>query len=53
MAVPIEDPAAEWGVSALGVYGPETRCRSVADEQRWLDALTQCAAEIKAVIGAT
>lgn len=52
MAVPIEDPAAEWGVSALGVYGPETRCRSVADEQRWLDALTQCAAEIKTVIGA-
>lgn len=51
MAVPIADPAAEWGISALGVYGPETRCRSVAEEQRWLDALQQCAAEIRAAAG--
>jgi IclR family acetate operon transcriptional repressor len=48
MAVPIEDAAAEWGISALGVYGPESRCRSLADEQRWLDALELCAAEIRA-----
>lgn len=46
MAIPIDDPAAEWGISALGVYGPETRCRSLADEQRWLSALRECAAEI-------
>jgi len=52
MAVPIDDAAAEWGVSALGVYGPETRCRSLADERRWLGALQQCAAEINTAIGA-
>ncbi|GFG55353.1 IclR family transcriptional regulator [Mycolicibacterium agri] len=52
MAVPIQDAAAEWGVSALGVYGPETRCHSLADEQRWLAALRQCATEITEAIGA-
>ncbi|MGE0216935.1 IclR family transcriptional regulator [Mycolicibacterium sp.] len=46
LAVPIQDPAAEGGISALGVYGPESRCRSVDDEQRWLEAVRQCAAEI-------
>jgi DNA-binding IclR family transcriptional regulator len=53
MAVPIEDAAAEGGISALGVYGPETRCRSLAEEQRWLDALNHCAAEIRTAIGAS
>lgn len=47
MAVPIEDPAAEWNVSALGVYGPEVRCRTLDDEKRWLDALLHCAEEIR------
>lgn len=51
MAVPIPDAAAEWGISALGVYGPESRCRSLADEQRWLTALQHCAAEIAAATG--
>ena len=51
MAVPIEDAAAEGGISALGVYGPETRCRSLADEQRWLDALKHCADEVRALTG--
>jgi IclR family acetate operon transcriptional repressor len=46
MAVPIEDPSAEWGVSALGVYGPDVRCRTAKDERRWLKALRACAAEI-------
>ena len=51
MAVPIEDPAAEWGVSALGVYGPDARCRSLADEQRWLTSLQSCAQEIRSTLG--
>lgn len=50
IAVPITDPSAEWGISALGVYGPEVRCRSISDERRWLDALRECAREIEAAI---
>jgi IclR family acetate operon transcriptional repressor len=38
LAVPLADPAAEWGISALGVYGPEARCRGLDDEHRWLAA---------------
>jgi IclR family acetate operon transcriptional repressor len=49
MCVPIEDPAAEWGVSALGVYGPDVRCRTIEDEHRWLAALRECATEIENV----
>jgi IclR family acetate operon transcriptional repressor len=46
LAVPLPDPAAEWGIAALGVYGPEARCRTAQDERRWLDALLACAEEI-------
>jgi DNA-binding IclR family transcriptional regulator len=52
MSVPIPDPAAQWGVAALGVYGPEARCRTAQDEQRWLDALLECAEEITSPSGA-
>ncbi|MET0999365.1 MAG: IclR family transcriptional regulator [Marmoricola sp.] len=51
MSVPIHDAAAPGGVSALGVYGPEARCRSRDDERRWLEALRTCAAEIRAGVG--
>ena len=33
-------------VSALGVFGPEARCSTKADEQRWLAGLRECAAAI-------
>lgn len=49
MCVPIEDPSAEWGISALGVYGPDVRCRTIEDERRWLGALRECAREIESV----
>lgn len=47
VCVPIADPSAEWGIAALGVYGPDVRCRTIEDERRWLDALRICAAEIE------
>ncbi len=49
-SVAVDDPGAKWGVSALGVYGPESRCRSIDDERRWVDALTACADEIRAAM---
>lgn len=39
LAVPIHDPVAEGGISALGIYAPEARYRGREDEARWLDAL--------------
>jgi DNA-binding IclR family transcriptional regulator len=51
MSVPIADPEAQWGIAALGVYGPEARCRTPQDEQRWLDALLECAEEITSSSG--
>ncbi|MGH3383610.1 MAG: IclR family transcriptional regulator [Nocardioidaceae bacterium] len=46
VAVPLKDPAATGGVSALGIYGPEARCHTLHEERRWLDALQQGAAQI-------
>ncbi|MGW3811266.1 IclR family transcriptional regulator, partial [Micromonospora sp. NPDC005113] len=40
VAVPVRDSAAPYGVSALGVYGPDARC-SRDEERRWLDALRE------------
>lgn len=51
VSVPLADPAAQWGVAALGVYGPEARCRTTQDERRWLDALLDCAEEITSSSG--
>jgi DNA-binding IclR family transcriptional regulator len=35
-------------VSALGIFGPEARCHTPAEERRWLSKLRECAAAITA-----
>jgi DNA-binding IclR family transcriptional regulator len=44
MAAPLFQPSGE--VAALGVFGPEIRCSTKRDEERWRKALLATAAEI-------
>lgn len=44
IAVPISKPSGE--VAALGVYGPEVRCSTKREQDRWRKALLATAAEI-------
>jgi DNA-binding IclR family transcriptional regulator len=50
LAVPLHEPGPRGEVSALGIFGPEARCRTVTDERRWLDGLRECAAAITAAV---
>lgn len=50
IAVPIDDPNAPGTISALGVYGPDTHCRTAHDERRWLDSTLRCKMKIEAAI---
>jgi len=44
IAVPISNPSGE--VAALGVFGPEIRCSTKREQERWRKALLATAAEI-------
>ena len=53
VAVPVADHNAPGGVSALGVFGPQARFDTKADERRWRDALLECAATLATAAAAT
>lgn len=46
IAVPIAEPGSSREIAALGVFGPEIRCSTKREEQIWLNALQETAAEI-------
>ncbi|HSJ28545.1 MAG TPA: IclR family transcriptional regulator [Acidimicrobiia bacterium] len=50
IAVPLSDPGADGEVAALGLFGPELRCATKADRERWLRALLQTAESIQAAM---
>lgn len=52
MAVPISDPHHDGEVAALGLFGPELRCSTQSEEQRWLDALSATAEKISGSLAA-
>ncbi|MPZ51391.1 MAG: helix-turn-helix domain-containing protein [Acidimicrobiia bacterium] len=52
IAVPLVDPR-EGEVTALGLFGPELRCSTDAEQRRWLDALSKAADSISASLLAT
>jgi IclR family transcriptional regulator, acetate operon repressor len=47
IAVPVSDPNAPGSVSALGIFGPQARFDRDHDEQRWREALQECAAALE------
>jgi DNA-binding IclR family transcriptional regulator len=53
IAVPITDPGADGEVAALGLYGPELRCSTVAKQKRWLEALMRTAASIRQTLASS
>jgi DNA-binding IclR family transcriptional regulator len=50
IAVPLSDPGAGGEIAALGLFGPELRCSTKADRERWLRALLQTAESIQAAM---
>lgn len=50
IAVPISDPGADGEVAALGLFGPELRCSTKAEQERWLRALLQTAESIQSAL---
>lgn len=46
IAVPITEPGSSRDVAALGVFGPQIRCSTKRDQDLWLTALLETAAEI-------
>jgi DNA-binding IclR family transcriptional regulator len=50
MAVPLADPDSDGDVAALGLFGPELRCATKAEQERWRQALLKTAADISATL---
>lgn len=48
IAVPIVDPDHDGEIAALGLFGPELRCATKAEQQRWLKTLSATADTITA-----
>jgi len=48
IAVPIVDPDHDGEIAALGLFGPELRCATKAEQQRWLKTLSSTADTITA-----
>jgi DNA-binding IclR family transcriptional regulator len=48
MAAPIVEPGSRGEVAALGIFGPEIRCSTKRERDKWLKALLETAAEINA-----
>ena len=48
IAVPISDPDHDGEIAALGLFGPELRCATKAEQQRWLKTLSATADTITA-----
>lgn len=48
IAVPLADPNYDGEIAALGLFGPELRCSTKAEQQYWLDSLQDTAASISA-----
>lgn len=48
IAVPLTDPSSEGEVAALGLFGPQLRCATKAEQKRWLKALLETAGSIRA-----
>ena len=46
IAVPIAEPGSRTEIAALGVFGPEIRCSTKREQDIWLKALLETAAEI-------
>lgn len=46
IAVPIVEPGSRHDIAALGVFGPEIRCSTKKEQDIWLGALQEAAAEI-------
>jgi len=46
MAVPIAEPGSRGEVAALGIFGPEIRCSTKREQDRWLKALQETAKQI-------
>lgn len=50
IAVPLSDPGSDGEIAALGLFGPELRCSTKAEQQRWLDALLETAGNIRSAL---
>lgn len=50
IAVPLSDPGADGEIAALGLFGPELRCSTKAERERWLRALLQTAETIQSAM---
>ena len=50
IAVPLTDPDSDGDVAALGLFGPELRCATKAEQARWRKALLDTAADISATL---
>lgn len=48
IAVPLADPNYDGEIAALGLFGPELRCSTKAEQKNWLEALQDTAASISA-----
>lgn len=46
IAVPISEPGSRSEIAALGVFGPEIRCSTKREQDIWLEALVETAAEV-------
>lgn len=50
IAVPLADPSSSDDVAALGLFGPQLRCSTKAEQKRWRDALLASAGAIEATL---
>lgn len=50
IAVPLADPNSDGDIAALGLFGPELRCATEAEQARWREALLKTAADISATL---
>jgi DNA-binding IclR family transcriptional regulator len=50
IAVPLFDPSSDDDVAALGLFGPEQRCSTRAEQERWLEALLKTADSIQSAL---
>lgn len=50
IAVPVTDPSSSDDIAALGLFGPQLRCSTKAEQKRWRDALLTTAEAIEATL---